>query len=102
MQLKAGERLGSTVDSTEVVVVRAPAEAVDLRCGGEPMVALADRGSPSAKLAPHLAGGTQLGKRYESEDVGLELLCTKAGTGSLSVGDRVLAIRGVKPLPSSD
>jgi len=34
MQLKPGTRLCSVVDSTELIVVRAPAHDVDLRCGG--------------------------------------------------------------------
>jgi hypothetical protein len=40
MQLRAGQRLKSTACDTEVVVVRAPDGDVDVRCGGEPMVAL--------------------------------------------------------------
>ena len=46
--------------------------------------------------------GTQLGKRYSDEELGLELLCTKAGTGSISVGEAVLEVKGAKPLPASD
>jgi hypothetical protein len=46
--------------------------------------------------------GTQLGKRYSDDDLGIELLCTKAGEGSLSVGETVLAVKGAKPLPASD
>jgi len=46
--------------------------------------------------------GTQLGKRYSDDDLGIELLCTKAGEGSLSVGEAVLADKGAKPLPASD
>jgi hypothetical protein len=45
---------------------------------------------------------TLTGKRYADEDLGLELLCTKAGEGWLSVGDRPLLVKGAKPLPSSD
>jgi hypothetical protein len=36
------------------------------------------------------------------EDTGLEVLCTKAGDGGLSVGDQVLPVKDAKPLPSSD
>jgi hypothetical protein len=46
--------------------------------------------------------GTLLGKRYADEAIGLEVLCTKAGQGSLSVGDTALAVKEAKPLPSSD
>ena len=38
MKLPMGTRLRSTVDTTEVVVVTAPPEDIDLRCGGRPMV----------------------------------------------------------------
>jgi hypothetical protein len=48
------------------------------------------------------AEGTLLGKRYADEDLGLELLCTKGGDGSLSLGDTVIPVKGSKPLPSSD
>ena len=48
------------------------------------------------------ASGTLLGKRYADDDAGLELLCTAAGEGSLSVGEVTLEIKGAKPLPSSD
>src|SRR5580658_8199452 len=40
MQLKAGLRLRSVTDTGEVVVVRAPAEPVDLRCGGHALAAI--------------------------------------------------------------
>jgi hypothetical protein len=46
--------------------------------------------------------GTQLGKRYADEELGVEVLCTKAGEGSLSVGETLLAVKGAKPLPASD
>ena len=44
-------------------------------------------------------GGAQLGKRYADDDLGLELLCTKAGEGSISVGETVLEVKGGKALP---
>jgi hypothetical protein len=46
--------------------------------------------------------GTQVGKRYTDEVSGLELLCTKAGKGSLSLGSTPLLLKDAKPLPSSD
>ena len=51
---------------------------------------------------PRFDGGTQLGKRYADEELGLEILCTKGGDGSLSVGETVLDVKGAKPLPASD
>jgi hypothetical protein len=46
--------------------------------------------------------GTDLGKRYVREDVGLEVLCTKGGEGTLSVAGAILATQQAKTLPSSD
>jgi hypothetical protein len=100
VDLKPGTRLRSTVCSTEVVVVRPPAAPVDLRCGGAPMT---DPGSPPASAAKGTGEpGTQLGKRYADEDSGLELLCTKPGSGTLSIGDTPIPLKDAKPLPSSD
>ena len=101
IQLKAGMRLKSQADACEVVVVKAPADPVDLRCGGHPLVAAADEGD-SLGVASGFDGGTQLGKRYADDELGLELLCSKAGEGSLSVGDTTLEVKGAKPLPASD
>ena len=103
MELKTGERLRSATDTTEVIVVRAPSESVDLRCGGHTMVPLdAAAEAPNAKVEAGFDEGTQLGKRYEDEGSGLEILCTKPGPASLSIGADALHIKGAKPLPSSD
>lgn len=102
MELKPGSRLRSVVCDTEVVVVRAPGQEVELRCGGAPMVPVdADAGSGGTPGAGH-DGGTLLGKRYGDEAVGIEVLATKAGAGSLSLGDEPLPVKGAKPLPASD
>ena len=101
IQLKAGARLRSAVDACEGVVVKAPAEPGDLRCGGHPFLPVdAEPGSES--IVAGFEGGTQLGKRYSNDDLGLELLCTKAGEGAISVGETILAVKGAKPLPASD
>lgn len=101
MQLKPGSRFVSQVCETEIVVVKAPAEPVDLRCGGHPMVP-PDTAATSGELSADHAGGTQLGKRYGDDEVGIQLLCTKPGAGSLSIGDSALERAEAKPLPSSD
>ena len=101
MDLKPGMRLRSTVCSTEVVVVRPPHCPVDLRCGGAPMVALGTA-SPATSEPVLDDPGTRLGKRYADEATGIELLCTKPGAGSLSLGDVALPLKNAKPLPSSD
>lgn len=94
-----GERLGSTACSTEVIVVRAPASDIDLTCGGRPMTPLpAETQDEIAEDGP----GTLVGKRYAHPESGLELLCTKAGTGQLRVGQVPLEIKQAKSLPSSD
>jgi hypothetical protein len=103
VQLKPGTRLRSSVCATEVMIVAAPKGDVLVTCGGAPMAALdaappPPRGAPS----PDAAGGTQLGKRYVNESGDLELLCTKPGQGSLACDGKPLAIKGAKPLPSSD
>jgi len=100
MQLKAGTRLESTTCNTQVVVVKAPADDVDVRCGGAPME---DVGTGSDKQPITFEGdATLMGKRYADEELGLELLCTQPGDGALSIGDTALLIKGAKPLPSSD
>jgi hypothetical protein len=102
IELKAGVRLRSAVDDVEVVVVKAPGDAVDLRCGGHPMAVLDEAGGASANVMPGFDKGSLLGKRYVDEDGTLEVLCTKAGSSSLSTGDAPLGIKDAKPLPSSD
>lgn len=99
--MRVGSRWKSTVDTTEVMVIRGPSTAVDLRCGGHPMVA-SGTVAEAADLDPSFAGGTRVGKRYVDQDLGLEVLCSKAGEGTLAVGDRSLTLQDAKPLPSSD
>jgi hypothetical protein len=102
MELTAGARLRSGVCTTEVVVVKPPSGDVDLQCGGTAMVGMDAPVLGSGTPAEGSGEGTQLGKRYVHEETGLELLCTKAGSGSLSVGDVLLGTQQAKPLPSSD
>ncbi|MCZ7527934.1 MAG: hypothetical protein M5U14_17070 [Acidimicrobiia bacterium] len=102
LEVKAGTRLRSAVCDTEVIVVRAPASDLDLRCGGQPMIPHGSEPPVDAGLDPAHGEGTLLGKRYADEELGLELLCTKAGKGSLSVGEVPLGLKEAKPLPSSD
>ena len=102
MDLKAGTRLRSTTDTTEVIVVKAPGAPVDLRCGGLPFETLDTEPSAAAPIAEGFEGGTQVGKRYADEEAGLEVLCTKGGPASISIGTEVLAPKGAKALPASD
>jgi hypothetical protein len=98
--LKPGARYKSAVCETQVMVVKSPAGEHDLRCGGVAM--LAPTADGSGTLDPAFAAGTMIGKRYVNADESLELLCTKGGKGSLSLGDTVLEVKQAKALPSSD
>jgi hypothetical protein len=103
VQLRPGSRLRSTVCETEVVVVRAPdGQDVDLSCGGAPMVATSDPPGQANEPAPALAGGTAIGKRYASEPHDVEVLATKSGQGTLTIGSEVLELKLSKALPASD
>ena len=118
--IKAGAQLASATCTTRVVVVRAPADRQPLiECGGRPMTPATRApgmpapgtpapgtpapGTPSAKPAP--AGpdaATLLGKRYVDEADTVELLCTSAGTGTLSCDGAPMKVKAAKPLPASD
>lgn len=102
MEIKTGARVRSAVCATEVIVVRATAGDVDLRCGGVAMLAVTDTRDPAATPLADFATGTLMGKRYADEALGLEILVTKPGAGTLSIGDAVIALKDAKPLPSSD
>lgn len=101
MLLKTGMRLASVTDATQVIVTRATADDVDLRCGGAPMV-VAGEAATEATMDPQFSTGTAMGKRYGGEDVPVELLCTKPGLGTLSIGADPLPLKEAKALPASD
>ncbi len=102
IELKPGTRLRSTTCDAEVIVVKAPAGAVDLRCGGHPLTPVDADGAGGSGAEPGFDQGLLIGKRYTDDAGELEVLCTKAGSSSLSIGDVLLAIKDAKPLPSSD
>jgi hypothetical protein len=99
--IKNGTRLQSQVCDTQVIVVKVADSLDELRCGGLPMLPLDGQRSADAALDPAFAEGSLMGKRYV-DDGGAEVLVTKAGAGSLSVGTTPLAIKEAKPLPASD
>lgn len=101
MELRPGMKLFSTVCDAQVVVVKAPSGPVDVACGGAPMVE-ADPGGASGTPDASLGEGPALGKRYADDELGLELLCSRAGEGALTVNGTPLLLKGAKPLPSSD
>ncbi|MFQ6396246.1 hypothetical protein ACLMAJ_22580 [Nocardia sp. KC 131] len=103
MKPNVGQMLASTVDATMVIVVRWPENDLEITCGGAAMV---DPKGPEAGFVgsadPGQMAGSQLGKRYADDELGVELLCTKAGQGTLALNGTALPLKGAKPLPASD
>jgi hypothetical protein len=99
--IKNGTRLQSQVCDTQVIVVRTADSLDDLRAGGVPMVPIGSESSGDATIDPAFSEGNAMGKRYVDE-TGAEVLVTKAGAGTLSVGTTALALKEAKPLPASD
>ena len=100
--LKLGSRHKSAVCDTQVMVIRATAEPVDLRCGGVSMIEMNAEAPAGAALDAGFAAGALIGKRYIDSADKIELLCTKGGQGSLAVSDEALDVKQAKALPSSD
>ncbi|OBH50380.1 hypothetical protein [Mycobacterium sp. E2479] len=99
--IKNGTRLQSQVCDTQVIVVRSADSLDDLRAGGVPMVPVGTEAAAGVTFDPEFSAGTLMGKRY-IDDTGAEVLVTKAGNGSLSIGTIPLVIKEAKPLPASD
>src|SRR6478752_6696111 len=99
--IKNGTRLQSQVCDTQVIVVRSADSLDDLRAGGAPLVPVGSDIDSGLSLDESLAEGNLMGKRYVDE-AGAEVLVTKAGKGTLSIGSTPLAIKEAKPLPASD
>jgi hypothetical protein len=103
LRLRVGQMLSSTADTTTVIVIKGGTGDVFVTCGGVAMVSEPkDAAGPTVAPLPGHTTGTELGKRYETADGAVELLCTKAGTGSLAVDDVPMAIKAAKALPASD
>lgn len=102
MQVRSGQRYISAVCTTSIVVVKGPPTEIDLWCGGTSMLQAGAKVDSRSGPTAGYDQGTLLGKRYWDEQTGLEVVCTTAGAGSLSLGDRVLPERPAQPLPSSD
>lgn len=104
MKPRVGQTLTSQFDPTTVIVVRWPQDDLEITCGGIPMVdpRAGEVDAAAAVADPQQLGGTQLGKRYADDDLGVELLCTKAGQGTLAVNGAALPLKDAKPLPASD
>jgi hypothetical protein len=96
--MKPGTKLKSAVDDTEVMVIKGGDAVVS--CGGAPMVDA--KPAEPGTIDPAFAEGTKVGKRYIDAGNTVELLCVKAGKGSLSIDGVVLQTKDAKPLPASD
>lgn len=97
--LGAGKRLKSAVCTAEIMVIAAPDGDVDIRCGGAPMT---EGDGNGGSIDAEFAGGCAIGKRYVNEGGTLEVLCVKAGEGSLAVGAEGLVVKDAKKLPKTD
>ena len=99
MQLKAGMKLHSSVCDTDVMVIKGSGD-VALTCGGCELTIV--RSDPSAEPDAAFATGTAMGKRYQTPDGSIELLCIKPGKGTLAIDGVPLEMKAAKALPSSD
>ena len=80
LNVKPGTRLHSAVCTTELIVVKAPGEDVDITIGGMPASLAAEQRDGASVVEGH-GGGTAMGKRYVNEGGTIELLCTKPAWG---------------------
>jgi hypothetical protein len=102
MRLKVGSRYRSQVCNTELIIVRALPDEVELECGGHPIIDVKAQAESGLSVREAADGGTQLGKRYTDASGKLEVLVTKAGRGTLSLDGEALTLKEAKPLPASD
>jgi hypothetical protein len=102
LTLKPGTRLYSAVDATELIVVKAPSDAIDLTIGGVPALTDPDGRDEAVGAASGHDGGALLGKRYVDDGDTVELLCTKPGDGVPALDGTTLSLKEAKPLPASD
>jgi hypothetical protein len=99
---KPGGRYRSQVGDTEIIVVRAPDDDVDLTCGGYPLIGFGETPPDGLEPAPGLDTRTPTGKRYVDKAGIIEILVTRGGSGTLALGSVPMAQKVAKPLPSSD
>jgi hypothetical protein len=99
VKLRVGQTLHSSVDDASVVVIRAPEADVTVTYGGGELTE--EKATGGGANAPE-GDGLLLGKRYADDSIGIELLCTKPGAGTLEVNGAPLPLKEAKPLPASD
>jgi hypothetical protein len=100
LHLNLGQRVFDGASGGEFIVVRAPEADLDLTIGGQPPVL--EKSDSSAPAGPSTPQRAALGKRYASDDGGLELLCVKPGAHLPALAGRPLDAVQPKPLPASD
>lgn len=96
--MKPGMKLKSAVCDAEFMVIKGSGVVVE--CGGAPLGE--DKPAQKAPINTAFSEGVKIGKRYVDAAGTIELLCVKAGQGSLSIGGVALQTKDAKPLPSSD
>ena len=100
VQIKAGTKLFSAVCDTQIMVLRVPADDLDVTCGGLPRQT--QETTEKASMTDKAGEGSLVGKRYVDEAETLEFLCTRGGEGNVSVNGVALEVKQAKRLPSSD
>lgn len=99
VQLKPGHRLFSAVCDAEFMVVRGAGDS-NLSCGG---CELSDAAvEAKSEMQEGQSAGVLIGKRYVDTSGDVELLCTRAGQGTLSIDGDQMLVKEAQSLPSSD
>lgn len=97
MELRPGLKVKSMVSEAEFIVVRGTGEG-DLQSGGEPVT----EDIAAVPSGATVEGEVLLGKRYSDESGSVEIMCVKAGAGTLTLDGAALQVRPPRSLPSSD
>ena len=100
VQIKAGTKLFSAVCDTQIMVLRVPADDLDVTCGGLPMQT--EEAAEKSSMSGDAGEGSLVGKSYVDEAETMEFLCTRGGEGNISVNGIALEVKQAKRLPSSD
>ncbi|MDE0242915.1 MAG: hypothetical protein OXQ84_22380 [bacterium] len=82
------------------MIITAPSEDVEIKCGGEPM-SQGEDGNGGSVHQDH-ADGSVIGKRYTNDEGSLEVLCVKAGEGSLWASGAAMKVKDATKLPKTD
>ena len=100
VQIKAGTKLFSAVCDTQIMVLRVPADDLDVTCGGLPMQT--EEAAEKSSMSGGGGEGRRVGERCGDEAETIEFLCARGGEGNISVNGVALEIKQAKRLPSSD